>query len=157
MATQEVEQLLEQFALATQQSIAGLASEMREEAAETRRQIAESAAETRRYVDESAVETRRYVDEVAVDLRQYVDDSATETRRHFGVAEEGLRRDIQRVAEQVIAVDQKLERFRGEVTQEFIEVKSMIRLSYSELDRRLRTLEDVVLTLQARVERLEAA
>lgn len=157
MATQEVEKLLEQFALATQRSIADLASEMRQEGAETRRQIVESAVETRRYVDDSAAETRQYVDQVAVNLRQYVDDSATETRRHFGVAEESLRRDLQLVAEQVMSVDQKLERFRGEVTQEFVEVKSMIRLSYSELDRRLRTLEDVVLALQTRVERLEAA
>jgi hypothetical protein len=32
----------------------------------------------------------------------------------------------------------------------------MISLSYAELDRRLRTLEDVVSSLQSRVERLEA-
>jgi hypothetical protein len=42
------------------------------------------------------------------------------------------------------------------VRREFVETQSMIRLSYSELDRRLRDLETDVGQLKGRLERLEA-
>jgi len=40
---------------------------------------------------------------------------------------------------------------------EFDDVPSMIKFSHHELDRRLRTLEELVFDLQARVERLESS
>lgn len=80
-----------------------------------------------------------------------------ETRRHFDVVAESLRADLRRVAEGVLNVDEKLGRFREEVRVEFDEVKAMIKFSYAELDRRVRTLEDAVLSLRERVGRLEAA
>jgi len=79
-----------------------------------------------------------------------------EIKRHFGVVAEGLRNEIRQVAEGVANVDEKLERFRREVQEEFKEVKSMIKFSYAELDRRVCTLEEMVTSLQTRVERLEA-
>jgi len=60
------------------------------------------------------------------------------------------------VAEGIANVDEKLERFRQEVKEEFKEAKSMIKLSYAELDRRVQTLEESVLSLQTRMNRLEA-
>jgi hypothetical protein len=36
------------------------------------------------------------------------------------------------------------------------ELGAMIRFSYAELDRRVRTLEDAVMSLRGRMERLEA-
>ena len=42
------------------------------------------------------------------------------------------------------------------MTEEFGEIKGMIRLSFDELDRRIRSLEADVASLQARIERLEA-
>jgi hypothetical protein len=62
-----------------------------------------------------------------------------EIKRHFGVVAEGLERKIQLVAEGITNVDEKLERFRQEVKEEFKKVKSMIKFSYAELDRRVRT------------------
>lgn len=82
-------------------------------------------------------------------------DEMEEIKRYFSVVAEGLRGEIRQVSEGVVNLDEKLERFRREVAEEFGEVKSMIRLSYAELDRRIRTLEEVVLSLQSRVERLE--
>ncbi len=52
----------------------------------------------------SAAETRQYVDAT-------VTASAAETRRHFGVVGEGLHSKIQLVAEGVVALDQKVDRF----------------------------------------------
>jgi len=89
-------------------------------------------------------------------LRQLVEQLATETRRHFDVVADGLRKDVQLVAEGVSSLNDQVVRLRGDITGEFSEVKSMIRLSYTELDRRLRTLEDTVLHLGERVNRLEA-
>jgi len=78
-----------------------------------------------------------------------------EIKRYFGVVAEGLRSDIRQVTEGVANVDEKLERFRQEVQEEFKEVKSMIKFSYAELDRRINTVESEVTSLRNRVERLE--
>lgn len=64
-----------------------------------------------------------------------------ELKRHFGVAIEQVRSEIKLVAEGVAAGRTENAAFREEVRTELREVMSMIRLSYSELDRRLRTLE----------------
>jgi len=50
---------------------------------------------------------------------QEIAASAAETRRHFDVVADRLMDKIQRVGEGVIGVDQKLDRFRGEVVEEF--------------------------------------
>jgi hypothetical protein len=85
-------------------------------------------------------------------------DSAevTEIKRHFGVVAEGLRSEIRQVAEGVSAVDARLSVFQGDVAREFEETRAMIRLSYTELDRRIRTIEAAHASLESRVERLEA-
>lgn len=80
----------------------------------------------------------------------------SEIKRHFGVVADALRTEIRQVAEAVSAVDSRLGAFRDEVAREFEETRAMIRLSYSELDRRLRTLENGYVSLESRVERLEA-
>jgi hypothetical protein len=55
--------------------------------------------------------------------------SAAETRRHFDVVADRLVDRIQLVGEGVIAVDQKLDRFRGEVADEFHRVdRRLLRL-----------------------------
>jgi len=50
-----------------------------------------------------------------------------------------------------------LQEFRQEVRAEFQEVKAMIKFSYAELDRRVRSLEHEIVDLRSRVERIEAA
>ncbi|PIX24868.1 MAG: hypothetical protein COZ68_05355 [Deltaproteobacteria bacterium CG_4_8_14_3_um_filter_43_13] len=79
-----------------------------------------------------------------------------EIKRHFSVVAEGLEHKIQLVAEGITNVDEKLERFRQEVKEEFKETRSMIKFSYAELDRRVAVIEDEVMSLKNRVERLEA-
>src|SRR5262249_40283397 len=63
------------------------------------------------------------------DLRTEIAASAAETRRHFDVVADRLMDKIQLVGEGVITVDQKLDRFRGEVAEEFQRVdRRLLRL-----------------------------
>lgn len=104
------------------------------------------------------------------ELKRLITDSAVQTRQHFDVVAEGLRKEVQLVAEGVISngeridrmdsridrLDERMQRLEDGMHREFEEVRSMIRLSYTELDRRLRTLEDTVSSLQARMDRMES-
>jgi hypothetical protein len=56
---------------------------------------------------------------VKSELRAEISASAAETRRHFDVVADRLMDKLQLVGEGVIGVDQKLDRFRGEVADEF--------------------------------------
>lgn len=101
------------------------------------------------------------------DLRRVIAETAEQTskrtRDHFDVVAEGLEHKIQLVAEGVSANTQRIERVHVQVEdlqsglhREFEEVRSMIRLSYTELDRRLRSLEETVVDLRERMERIES-
>ena len=81
-----------------------------------------------------------------MEQRQDATDARLEdTRRHLGILIENLDGKIQLVAEGVINVDQKIDRVRDELKAELhseIEgVKTLIRLSYRDLDSRVRRLE----------------
>ena len=66
---------------------------------------------------------------VKSELRAEIVASAAETRRHFDVVADRLMDKIQLVGEGVIGVDQKLDRFRGEVAEEFHRVdRRLLRL-----------------------------
>ena len=75
-----------------------------------------------------------------VDLRHHVDATAAETRRHFDVAAAALRSTIVVVAEGVAALDERTDRFRNEVREEFAKVdRRFLHLEVrvgSALDRR---------------------
>jgi hypothetical protein len=89
--------------------------------AELRTEIAAVAAEIGA-VAESASGIR-------AELRAEIAASAAETRRHFDVVADRLMDKIQLVSEGVIGVDQKLDRFRGEVADEFRRVdQRLLRL-----------------------------
>jgi len=79
-------------------------------------EIVASAAETQRHFEAqilaSATETRQHVEAKIL-------GSAAKTQRHFDVVADSLMDKIQLVGEGVIGVDQKLDRFRGEVAEEF--------------------------------------
>ena len=67
--------------------------------------------------------------EITLALRAEIATSAAETRRHFDVVADRLMDKIQLVGEGVIGVDQKLNRFRGEVAEEFRRVdRRLLRL-----------------------------
>ncbi|MEO8035482.1 MAG: hypothetical protein ABI837_13685 [Acidobacteriota bacterium] len=98
------------------------------------------------------------------DLKQVIEATAAESRRHFDVVAEGMKQQFQLVAEGVSSIGERTDRLTGRfdsleegMHREFEEVRSMIRLSYTELDRRLRSLEETVGTLQARMNRLESS
>jgi hypothetical protein len=66
---------------------------------------------------------------VTADLRAEIAASAAETRRHFDVVADRLMDKIQLVGEGVIGVDQKLDRFRADVAEEFRRVdRRLLRL-----------------------------
>jgi hypothetical protein len=110
-------------------------------------------SEIRQSGEELRLSLRSEIRQVAQELGAKVDDS----RREFGVVTEGLRSEIQQVAEGVILNGERLDRFQAETAREFAEVRSMFRFSHAELERRLRTLEDSSESHETRLQRLESA
>ena len=84
-----------------------------------------------------------------------VDVNLAETRRHFDVVAEGLRGEIQQVAEGHQFLVDGQARIMDRMDRMERELGAMIRFSYAELDRRIRTLEEGFATLQERVARVE--
>jgi predicted secreted Zn-dependent protease len=98
---------------------------------------------------EATQEIKRHFDVVAESLRMEVRELRAEiqdVRRHSDVMAESLRSEIRIVAEGITGLDEKFTQEFRNVRQEFREaigeVKSLLRLSYGDLDRRVRTLED---------------
>jgi ABC-type molybdenum transport system ATPase subunit/photorepair protein PhrA len=83
-------------------------------------------------------------------------DEMHEIKRHFDVVAEALTGRIQQVAEghQVLVSGQS--RILGRIDQLESEMKAMLNLSFAELDRRVRVLEQSLGTIERRLERLEA-
>lgn len=80
----------------------------------------------------------------------------TEVKKHFDVVAESLESKIQLVAEGVLNVNEKLDLLKDEMHRESEETRALIKLSYTELDRRLTTLEGTVDSLIRRVRTIEA-
>ncbi len=98
-----------------------------------------------------------------------------EMRRHFDVTAEHLQTRLSLVAESVLSVDETLGRRIGVVEQTVertaADTQAMIKFSHSELDRRVRSLEEsrrtleesqrslegTVAELQSRIQRLESS
>jgi ubiquinone biosynthesis protein UbiJ len=79
-----------------------------------------------------------------------------EVKRYFGVVAEGLRHDLQQVAEGHQVILGQVQQFREEVKEEFKEVRALMKFSFAELDHRIQSLETDVGGLKARLARLEA-
>jgi hypothetical protein len=75
-------------------------------------------ARTRERIE--AVEAR--VEAAEVRTRQHVETTGAETRRHFDVVGKALLGKIELVAEGLAAFDERMERFRGEVHENFAKV-----------------------------------
>jgi uncharacterized coiled-coil DUF342 family protein len=96
-------------------------------------------------------------------------DEMEEVKRHFGVVADGLRSEIRLVAEGHAALDEKLDETRQEMSEfhrefleflkdiqvEFRELRALIKLSYVELDERLKNVERELLLLKSRLDDLE--
>ncbi|MFZ2492179.1 MAG: hypothetical protein WA208_11890 [Thermoanaerobaculia bacterium] len=100
------------------------------------------------------------------DLKSLLLTHSTEIRRHFDVALERMDKQFALVSEAITQVDQKLDRVVGELGETIertaADTQAMVKFSHAELDRRVRTLEEshrsleeMVASLAARVERIE--
>ena len=87
-------------------------------------------AELRQEIRKSAAETRLQMEQFESRILARVDASAAETRRYIGIVAGGLKSDIKAVAKGLGALDEKVDRFRGEVRDDF-----------GRVDRRLLHLE----------------
>ena len=63
-----------------------------------------------------------------------------EIKGHFGVMAEALRSDICQIAEGHATIRHELQEHRGEMRDEFKEMRALLRLSFSQLDQRIHTL-----------------
>jgi hypothetical protein len=61
--------------------------------------------------------------------------------RHTQVSLEGMRGDIRLVAEGVMGIDEKIVALRAEIARDVKGIDNFVRLSYSELNDRVRPLE----------------
>lgn len=84
-------------------------------------------------------------------------DQLEEIKRHFGVVAEALRSDIRQIAEGHSVIRHELQDMRNEFRDEFKEMRALMRLSFSQLDQRIGTLESELSGLKARVDRLESS
>lgn len=80
-----------------------------------------------------------------------------EIKRHFGVVAESLRSDIRQIAEGHATIRNELQDLRSEFKDEFKEMRALLRLSFSQLDQRIVTLESDISVLKSRMDRLEQA
>ena len=87
-------------------------------------------AELRQEIRKSAAETRLQMEQFESRILARVDASAAETRRYISIVAGGLKSDIKAVAKGLGALDEKVDRFRGEVRDDF-----------GRVDRRLLHLE----------------
>ena len=79
-----------------------------------------------------------------------------EIKRHFGVVAESLRSNIRQIAEGHDVIQRELQSQREEWREEFKETQSLTKLSFSQLDQRIHSLESDVSVLQSRVDRIES-
>ena len=70
-----------------------------------------------------------------------LDRRTEEIKRHFNVVAEGLRSETRTVAEGFVATNERLDRLEVQMSEVFDDVKSIIRLSFGDLDRRVQSLE----------------
>jgi chromosome segregation ATPase len=89
--------------------------------------------------------------EAIEEITRHCDAVSEETGSQIAAVSDALGRLTERVGEH----DQKLDAFRQEVRKEFDETRSMIRVSYGELERRIIDLETRVDDLSTRMERVE--
>lgn len=71
------------------------------------------------------------------------DAQVEEIKRHFRVVTEALRSDSRQVAEGHSGIRREVQEMRDEFRDEFRETRALMRLSFSQLDQRIRTLETI--------------
>jgi hypothetical protein len=64
-------------------------------------------------------------------------ETTEEITRHFNVVAESLRSEIRTVAEGFVSTNERLDRIETRISEQFVELEAMIRLSFGELERRI--------------------
>lgn len=96
------------------------------------------------YLDARFRETTQQIAGLREETTQQITSLREETTqeiRQVYVVIEGLRHEVQLVAEGVTGTNERLDAFRAEVSQEFKDVRGLLSSSYTDLDRRVRPLE----------------
>ncbi|HEX8254519.1 MAG TPA: hypothetical protein VF846_15350 [Thermoanaerobaculia bacterium] len=123
-----------------------IATQLRQEIAETRVELRQEIAETRLQLRQEIAESRIELRQEINDLRQEGAADRHEMRGHFEALTELLETKIELVAEGVALVNERLEReaadIRAEMRDGFEQTYSLIRYSHGELDRRVTVLEE---------------
>lgn len=96
-------------------------------------------------------------EEISLYKRPMNTEQMEEIKRHFGVVAESLRGDIRQIGEGHATIRQELQGLRVEFRDEFKERRALMRLSFSQLDQRIHTLESDISALKSRMDRLEAS
>ena len=103
-----------------------------------RQSTATTAAELRQEI----AALRQSQETTTAGLRQDIATSAEEVKRHTGVLIEGLRHDIQSVAEGLqIHLDHRHAEDRDYMDREFRELRALLKLSYAQLHDRVEALD----------------
>jgi uncharacterized protein YceH (UPF0502 family) len=84
------------------------------------------------------------------------DAQVEEIKGHFGLVEKSLRSDIRQIAQGHSGIRRDIQGLCEEVRDEFKEMRPLLRLSFSQLDQRIHTLETDIATLKTRMDRLES-
>lgn len=105
-----------------------------ETAEEIKRHVTEGLGELRTEIQE----VRQHSDIVAERLKAELRAEIQDVKRHSDVIAESLRGEIRLVAEGVTGLDEKFTVEFKNVREEIGEVKGLLRLSYGDLDQRIK-------------------
>lgn len=141
----QVERIVTAATDGLRQDIAALRQSQEATAAELRQEITATATGLR----EEMTALRQSTEATATDLRQEMATTAEDIKRHTGVLTEGLRHDLQLVAEGFqMHLDRRHAEDREYMDREFRELRALLKLSYAQPHDRVENLEQRVRTIE---------
>ncbi len=128
----------------------------------------EISKENLKFKEEVSKENLKFKEEIvngnlklAEDFQHKLDltkaEISEETKRHMGVLAEDYQHKLDIVVEGHQVLNKKIDDLREEVRADIKEVKDLLKLTYSELDKKDRAIESECGKLRTRIENLEAA
>ncbi|MCP9453344.1 MAG: hypothetical protein NNA23_11755, partial [Nitrospira sp.] len=121
--------------------------ELRQELGAVRQEVAAVEGRLREEIGAVDARLRQEIAALGVELRGEVAD----TKRHMGVLAEGLRHELQLVAEAVQFQNERLTEIRREVEAQARETQALFRLSFEQLYHRVQDLERRVSVIEQRL------
>ncbi|MDH5669294.1 MAG: hypothetical protein OEY86_14915 [Nitrospira sp.] len=97
----------------------------------------ESLAQIRHIVTEAVQGVREEMAALGTELRSEI----TDTKRHMGVLTEGIRHEVQLVAEAVQLQSERMTDIRHEVERQARETRALFQLSFEQLHKQVGNLE----------------